>query len=648
MAPKNLVAPFGRSGDSGRGRLAARPSPTPEPTQPLASDRGVWSRVWARLPRPSRWLGGGRRLSRGFRQELGQGLERLRRLTGETEGDFLRLGEQVQAFFLAAQSMTEQGSRVVDLVSGQTVSEAAQRLESLVEETRARFRRSQTVFAENLEILASVRQEVAVASRPLAGFQQMVMGLRVLGISTRIESARMQGADEGFQFLADEVTRLSDTIKEQTEGMAAQLTGLRTRLDETLGSLDGLGAGLSGEADSLATVIDQSLGELRQWRGQSELAAARMADSTRQVHANVAEVVSSMQFHDITRQRLEHVHEALSGLATGQVEAATDEVCQLQTALLGHAVAELDQAAGTIQASLRGIAGSVRQVAQDAHHLARGADGQEASFLERLEVDLSGIMAAAGQTAGALARLRDLVEAVVGTLERVSGSLRSIDTISYAIKFVALNAAIKSARLGGEGAALESLAQAIQNLSAEAHTATQELSGVLGHLGQSADSLRRAMAADSGNGEQTVPELEAVLEAIRANNQTCDDLLRQMEDEGHDLAERLEQGAEGIRFHLGIKQCASLVLTCLGRFQDQREPNPGAKRAGAGGDLENLAQRYTMASERQIHQAWTQGGTTALAARPGVDPEPGPTAAPPSALGSSAEETELGDNVELF
>ncbi len=616
--------------------------------RPEGSGRGVWSRAWAWLPRASRWIGGGRRLGRGFRQELGQGLERLRQLSGETEGDFLRLGEQVQTFFLAAQSMTEQGARVVELVSGQTVSEAAQRLEILVEETRVRFRQSQAVFAENLAILASVRQEVAVASRPLAGFQQMVMGLRVLGISTRIESARMQGQDEGFQFLADEVTRLSDTIKEQTEGMAAQLAGLSARLDETLGSLDGLGAGLSGEAGSLVTVIDQSLRELRQWRGQSELAAARMADSTRQVHANVAEVVSSMQFHDITRQRLEHVHEALSGLAMGRAEDAPAAVCQLQTALLGHAVAELEQAAGTIQTSLRGIAGSVREVAQEAHRLARGEDGQEASFLERLEADLSGITTAAGQTTRALARLRDLVESVVGTLEQVGASLRSIDAISYAIKFVALNAAIKSARLGGDGAALESLAQAIQNLSAEAHTATQELSGVLGHLGQSADSLRRAMAADSGGGEQTAPELEAVLEAIRANNQACNQLLRELEGNGHDLADRLEQGAGAIRFHLGIQQSAATLMACLGRFPGQRDPGPGANRAVTGGGLDGLSQRYTMASERQIHQAWAQGGATALPARPGAVPQPAPAAAKPLAPASSPADAELGDNVELF
>jgi methyl-accepting chemotaxis protein len=586
-------------------------------------------------------------LSRHFTQELGWAIDRLRQLTESTEGDFLRLGEQVQEFFIAAQSMTDQGTQVVELVSGQAVQEATRHLESLVDDTKQRFKKSQAGFEQSLKILAAVRKEADLACRPLAGFQQMVMGLRVLGISTRMESARLQGQDEGFQFLAEEVSRLSDTIKEQTEGMASQLGSLTTRLDETLGSMGGLGDSLKNDVGNLVAVVGKSLGELRDRRGHSELIAARMAANAREVHANIAEVVSSMQFHDITRQRLEHVREALSTLIDGKPGATPAEVCGLQGALLNHAIEELGQAAQTMQTSLRGIAGSVRQVAQEARLLMQGEDPQALSFPERLEADLSRITDIASQMEQALSRLWNLVESVVGTLEQVGSSLRSIDSISYSIKFVALNAAIKSARLGGQGAALESLAQAIQHLSAEAQTTTKALGGVLDNMGQSARSLRRAMESDAGPGDQTTQILGGVLGSIRSGSAACDKLLGELEHHGRDLARRLEDGAAGIEFHLSIQAGVSEVMGCFEAFLGNRAEYRHGPIAASGGTAV-LAQRYTMASERQVHQAWSM--VTGGSSMPGPVPVEEHKAAPAEQHAGSApqEHLELGDNVELF
>jgi methyl-accepting chemotaxis protein len=621
----------------------------PEPlANKQAADGRQAGRSW--LPKRLGSIKGWRSLGRKFRQELDQGLNRMRRLIKETEKEIQRLGDHEQEFFLAAQDMTEQGSQVVELVSGQAVNEAAQQLEQLVDGIGARFGKLRVGFLKNLEILASVQDEVAIAGRPLAGFQKMVMGLNVLGISTRIESSRMQGADEGFQFLAEEVSRLSDTIKEQTEGMASHLGKLCVRLEEVLGSMKGLAAGLTDRVNNLLTVIGQSLEELRQWRSGSETAAARMAGNTRQVHADMAEVISSMQFHDITRQRLEHVQETLSGMLEGRAESPPADVCGLQAALLRHAEDELYQAAGTIQTSLRGIAGSVRVVAQEANLLIRGNGKQDVSFLERLEDDLSGIMAIADQAEQALVRLREMVESVVETLEQVGSSLRSIDKISYSIKFVALNAAIKSARLGDKGVALGSLAQAIQTLSAEAQASTRNLAEVLSHLGESAESLRQSiqMEAEAESGDQTVRELESILESIRAGDQACKELLGELERNGNDLAGRMEKEADGIRFHLSISQGISGVMVCLEQIAGptgSQKIKPRAETRSA-----QNSEHYTMASERRIHQAWTQGEVPGQQRKAVAKPKPAPdtVTAPPPESQTAQDDSDLGDNVELF
>lgn len=614
------------------------------------------------------WLGAwplGRGAGRRQGQVLTGAVASLRQLSGGTEDDFLRLGAQVQEFFLAAQAMTEQGSQVVELVSGQAVSQSTQRLGELIGETETRFQASQQEFGQSLEILDTVRRQASQAGEPLAGFRKMVMGLRVLGIATRMESARLQGQDEGFQFLSEEVSRLSDTIQTQTEGIGQQLRELGGELEETLGSMAGLGATLNSDVGSLVAAVGQSLGLLAGQRGQSEQAAAAMAAGAQAVRASMGQVVASQQFHDITRQRLEHVQEALEALTQGRGPGQAAQVVELQMALLEHAVAEMRQAAQGTQASLRGIAQSVRGIAQEAQRLMRGDDQQETSYLARLEADLASITGLAAQMEQASARLRGLVESVVGTLEKVGSSLRSIDNISYSIKFVALNAAIKSARLGSQGSALASLAQAIQQLSAEAQATTQALGQVLETMGESAVSLRQAMSLDEAPAQQTVQELRQVLAAIQAGGAACDELLAGLERQGSGLAEGLEREAQGIVFHLRLEREVAQVVAALKALAVRGK---ASRRAGRGGQVTQLAQSYTMASERQIHQAWSQGQAGPAAARPlaaaaPTVPEPelfappapepelfAPEVPAPEALAQAAPPAgdDLGDNVELF
>jgi methyl-accepting chemotaxis protein len=641
--PAGLNLP-GLSGPAGKaGQRTASAGFEPPAGQDAAQNRGAWCQAFIWLPGMIRRIRSKRGLNRKHKQELWQGLDRMQRLTRQTEKDILRLGGQVQDFFQAAQGMTEQGSKVVELVSGQTVGETSSRLEHLVGEIRGCFEKCQAEFAKNLELLASARQEVSAASQPLNGFHQMVTGLRMLGVSTRIESARMQGTDEGFHFLAEEVTRLADTILEQTEEMASLLDSLSARLDEALGSISGLGDGLNGGMDNFAEAVGQSLEGLHHWRGQSELGAGRVADNIRQVHADMAEVVSSMQFHDITRQRLEHVHQPLTRLIQGKSDTPPNEVCGLQVTLLEHAGEELGQAVGNMQNSLRGIAGSVRQVARDADLMTRGDSGQEVSFLERLEADLSNIIAIADHTEQALTRLHDLEESVVKTLEQVGSSLSSIDSLSYAIKFVALNAAIKSNRLGREGAALESIAQAIQHQSAEANAATKDLKKVLDYLGKAAESMRKSMVMDTGLDERTANELESLLDSIRKDNQAVNDLLHELEQNGCDLAARLEEGADGIKFHLNIRQGISEVIGCLNQLLERAgckilKPE-GRDRAGLS------TQNYTMASERRIHDAWAMGMIPGPQAKPDAK---APGLSKPGRAASDESTLELDDNVDLF
>ena len=56
----------------------------------------------------------------------------------------------------------------------------------------------------------------------------------------------------------------------------------------------------------------------------SSMAGKKMADNAQHISQEIGKIVSSLQFHDITRQEIEHIHEAL-------VEKGLDSKCALVT-----------------------------------------------------------------------------------------------------------------------------------------------------------------------------------------------------------------------------------------------------------------------------------------------------------------------------
>ena len=118
--------------------------------------------------------------------------------------------------------------------------------------------------------------------------------------------------------------------------------------DRTQEMLHSLAAGLS------------TLFEKRELSAQT---AVRLAAKSEEVSSNMSEVISSLQFHDITRQQIEHVIDMFDELsAEGSQGSANDivevlgDTADLQIDQLDHARKEMFSAVARIMDGLQGIA----------------------------------------------------------------------------------------------------------------------------------------------------------------------------------------------------------------------------------------------------------------------------------------------------
>jgi methyl-accepting chemotaxis protein len=566
----------------------------------------------------------------GIAAELGM-------ISGTTEDEFLAIGARLNDFHQRGCGISALATDMVGEVAGDHVTSAIEELGQMLDSMGRYVGRAQNEIDASAQTLREILGLLDEVSGPLSGFKKVNKVLRMLGISTKIESARLGQSAAGFDTLASDVGDLSVQVNDK----AAIILNRKDELTRTIGqTLTGMLDSGARQHNQVMTVLDKtraSLEALTAINARCSSSVAGVSQVSEEVLRNIGEVVMSMQAHDIVRQQIECVERTLKELqgkfSTGQ--AGADDavcICDLQSAQLRHAGGELDQAARTIIESLREVARKQSGLSAQTSGMAGVADQAGSSFFSEMEKDISVVSDALLESTKVNRSLCVAMGAVVDTVGEIATFVGDIEKIGEEIKLIALNAQIKSAYTGEEGAALGVLAEAIQRLSIDAIDHTGAVSGTLQAIIAVTQRLNEGVVCETSGLETEVHDmvarLSALLDVLRQVNETLRRSLCRMDDQVAQLSTDIEQVTAGITVHQKVARVLDRAVEQLsGISRDARQFAPGA---GTGMNLDEIASRYTMLSQRKIHQSHLVGA-------PLVEQKSVPAA-----------DDGLGDNIEFF
>jgi hypothetical protein len=115
----------------------------------------------------------------------------LQRLAGSTEDQFLELGGKLQDFAIRSSKISSVSSELVELVAGSESSQLTERLRHLFSDMNDYLERVNRQGTQSCSTLEQIMVQLDKVIQPLEGFQKMDKALRMLSISTKIESARL-------------------------------------------------------------------------------------------------------------------------------------------------------------------------------------------------------------------------------------------------------------------------------------------------------------------------------------------------------------------------------------------------------------------------------------------------------------------------
>jgi len=273
-------------------------------------------------------------------------IKQLQEVIQQTEQASLDMGEKFMGVVSRVRRQSETASDALGDF-GATGGES-----SLVNVTRKTFGSVMTSLDTVTRVSEETQRDISVISRNANSIKQSVEEIEyiaeqtnLLALNAAIEAARAGESGRGFSVVADEVRKLSDRSNQAAE----KIKHLINSVAEDMSSIHRKTAQHAQESSTRSIDAGNAVEEALKKIDAIMTGAKERFDGLRMetdaLAKDISSIIVSMQFQDITRQRIEHVIEPLEHMLTeaDKLHEQVREICELSRTKAGNGTKRLEQ-----------------------------------------------------------------------------------------------------------------------------------------------------------------------------------------------------------------------------------------------------------------------------------------------------------------
>jgi hypothetical protein len=613
----------------------------------------------------------------------------------EIETEFLGIGEKFEQLAQQLSEIQEDCRALSNLTLGHAKDAPVQFAFQLLKKAEDMMLASYDQYDQVFATFSELKRRLAELSHRRDELMRTLLPINFISLSIRIEASRQPPeVQEVFSLLADNVCRTVLEVRSTLDRQFAELAVSERIAGAVMEEVSASVQIHRREVNSTMKTNRAQLNALNEAIRGAGAGAANLSQLNRAVSSHLGELVMAQQSQDITRQKIEHVAEAMEEMrahliAAGAAQSASKsegcqfvyQAAQIQLKQAQDVFDELDSAAKKLESGIQNLrvdAGTATGVVVKV-----GETMLRANVTHQCEASMGQIVVTIKQ---AVQKTTEILAALEPLQARFLNCTQQATALAGDVRIAALNAQIFAIH-APEGATLEVLAGNMRLTSDETMERVEQLGGGLQQAAEMIKNLRQHLAdfEQLSLAEQAVLTEETVVSQAKLLNldRTIPVLIDGITKKQAHFAQSAEAISADLKFPATVAAASARFMGFFQRLVAWGSA-AGAASSGASSKIDLLRSKYTMESERQAHATAMErvplqptAATAsvelfdelvplpaAVADSPGKIPFPGerpepPPELPPSPAVQPAESVSpappksaagggLGDNVELF
>ena len=492
----------------------------------------------------------------------------LEGLNSKTEEEFLAIGSSLNSFYTSVADISKSASSSADLILGKEISRAIGDFKDLQGRVDSYLGRIEGEMGQCMDKLREILKMIVSINKPARDLKDMAQMLRMLAVSTRIVTVNLRSRDAGFSALSDNIKSMSNLINLKSSDILKQTKLLVHMVNNAISTLRKLEDRQSVLAGEILNNTSLGLSAITNMNNKSNDAAGitnLISERSDGISANISEIMVSLQFHDITRQKIDQA----VNIMRSSIDDSLDEKSEVTedehriTDILGRCLSlksdlslvkdELLNAINSIIGNMGGIARNITNLSSEIGDTAGAVSEDYSDFWLEMDQVMSSFTTSIKEDADTSGRLSEVMGSVAGTVSNMSHYASDIEEIGSDVKLIAFNARIKAAHVGRAGASVGLLAEKIQKLSVDATLKTASILNTLTKISSCASELSAyetsATKIEDVGLDDVVSRLIDILNPLHMVDDKIISCLNSMDSTSANIAEDIKALIAGVTVH---------------------------------------------------------------------------------------------------
>ncbi|GBE14736.1 hypothetical protein BMS3Abin14_00786 [bacterium BMS3Abin14] len=476
------------------------------------------------------------------------------------EREFLSVGSRLVEFSDRAGKISEMALSAAGVVSGDEVRGSIAGIRAMIEKIHQYLREAEDEAALNLQVLETILVFLDGIRKNLTALKETAGKLRMLGLTTKIQSIRTGSDRAGFMDLGEEISLLSAEIASVTADLMDESGKLFDFVSSVHTKVKALAVAQQQQVSLIISGSTTVLDSLERLSMKSSDNARQIVDGAGKIRENIAGVVVSMQYQDIGCQVLEKVRNVLAGFCSPAAELASGEgECRLDILIARQSVGQSRTLLGIrdkMAESMENVISSLQLVVAHVDEMSKVAamvQRNSSTFLRDLGTGMSSVTDFLSRVMASNRAMSENMTSFADTVNSMSKFIGDFERISEEVELIAVNASIKAAQTGSEALGMGVIARAIQKTAEESNLYRgsllhdlDEASALAGRIRQDIETTAKGKEARL---DQMIRDLGVFLDALRYRQEKVMSLLEQLDSGGKAFSHDIDATINGISIH---------------------------------------------------------------------------------------------------